>query len=106
MIRTRLQTAKLDISGYFELFSVYSSNNVSGYSPDIIQNKMAKARREFSNSMKDLQETFSNKLEQHIEDIDKKRERTAPSMALSLIPHLLGLFFCVVIIWVSKPGSS
>lgn len=56
--------------------------------------------------MKDLKEAWSNKLEKHIEDIDKKRERTALSMALSVIPHLLSLFFCVAVVWVAKPGSS
>ena len=67
---------------------------------------MAKARRDFSSGMKDLQKTWSDKIERHIEEIDKVNERKGVLVFLSVVPHLFAVFFTVLVIWIAKPGSS
>ncbi len=63
-------------------------------------------RREFSSGMKDLQDAWSNKIETHLERMDKVSEPKGVLAVLRVIPHLLTLFFTVFVIWTAKPATS
>ncbi len=67
---------------------------------------MAKARREFTSGIMELKDTWSNKIEKHMDEIDKGSERKGVLAFLAVIPHLLVLFFTVFIVWIAKPTSS
>ena len=63
-------------------------------------------KRELSTGMKDLQEVWNNKIEMHMDGIDRVSEPKGFLAAVSVVPHLLALFFTVFVIWVAKPATS
>ena len=67
---------------------------------------MAKARRELASGIKNLEDTWTKKIDKHMNVIEKKNERKGASVLLAVVPHILCLFFTVVVVWMARPGSS